>query len=51
MAKGQKRNSKEPRKAKDEKADVKKSAGPKYLQQSELIQGGQLGSHKSGKKS
>lgn len=42
MAKGQKRSSKEPKKAKDAEKQANKRAGPKYLRDTEVIQSGVL---------
>lgn len=43
MAKGQKRSSREAKKAKDPQKTDKKRAGPKYLRESEVLQASRVG--------
>lgn len=43
MAKGQKRSSKEAKKAKDPQKADKKRAGPKYLREAEVLQASRVG--------
>lgn len=50
MTKGQKRSSKEARKAKDPQTAGKKKAGPKYLRETEVLQVGKVGAKRSGQK-
>jgi hypothetical protein len=50
MAKGQKRSSKEAKKAKDPQKAGKKHAGPKYLREGEVLPAGKVGALKSGRK-
>jgi hypothetical protein len=50
MAKGQKRSNKETRKVKNTQGKATKAAGPKYLRQSEVLQVGNLGTKRPGKK-
>lgn len=50
MSKGQKRTSKETKKAKSETGQDKKKSGPKYLRESEAIQAGSLGMKGAGKR-
>lgn len=50
MAKGQKRSSKEARKAKAPDKAGKKSAGPKYLREATVLQTGKVGELRSQRK-
>ena len=50
MAKGQKRSSKEPRKAKDPQKAENQRAVPKYLREAEVLQVGKVGAKPSRKK-
>ena len=50
MAKGQKRSSKEAKKAKDPQKAGKKQAGPKYLREAEVLQVGKVGALRAGRK-
>jgi len=50
MAKGQKRSSKEAKKAKDPQKAGKKQAGPKYLRDAEVLQASRVGALRSQRK-